>query len=214
MNTTKTKINVDLLNLALSSLKWLQSHSDCGPIAHTLCQSYTYPFVGDSLVLADGITHIGFTDQTSNSLYQNNTCPTWPAIKFKMAVFTGPTKTWACLVTCDSCQPTKFKITNLRVRTYLYTSEEVSCFYSINISNSIPRKIILNGQINVYQLLTHAGQCIGRVWVYMWANVWVHHWSNLNGICYIRVIPIQMFMQTHNQIICIIIMTKDEPMTK
>ena len=35
--------------------------------------------------------------------------PTCSAIKFKLAVFTVPTKALACPVTYDPCLPTKFK---------------------------------------------------------------------------------------------------------
>ena len=35
--------------------------------------------------------------------------PLWLLFKFKLAVFTVPAKALACAMTCDPCQPTKFK---------------------------------------------------------------------------------------------------------
>ena len=35
--------------------------------------------------------------------------PLWSAVEFKLAVFTVPAKALACSMTCDPCQPTKFK---------------------------------------------------------------------------------------------------------
>ena len=51
----------------------------------------------------------------------------------------------------------------------------------------------------------------GHRWAQMLANVWPHYWSNLNGIYYQRVTHTHPeFMQTHSQIVSIIIMAKDE----
>ena len=47
----------------------------------------------------------------------------------------------------------------------------------------MPTKITKNGQINYYQALTHACQCVGS----RWAHTWAHYVSYLNGICYQRV---------------------------
>ena len=39
----------------------------------------------------------------------NTTCPPCTAAEFKLVVFTVPANALACALTCDSCQPTKFK---------------------------------------------------------------------------------------------------------
>ena len=63
---------------------------------------------------------------------------------------------------------------------------------------------------STYQVLTHAGQPVGSRWEHMWANVWAHYWSYTNHKCYQRIIHTPTkFMQTHSQILCIIIMAKD-----
>ena len=42
-------------------------------------------------------------------------------------------------------------------------------------------------KINVYCVLTHAGQNVGSRWAHIWPNMWTHYQSHSNGICYQRV---------------------------
>ena len=64
-------------------------------------------------------------------------------------------------------------------------------------------------QISINWVLTYAGQPVGSSGAHMWANMWAHYWFYTNGISYQRVTHTPKFMQTHNQIVCIIMMAKD-----
>ena len=52
--------------------------------------------------------HLFLGDKYRNSLW-NTTCPPCTTAEFKLAVFTVPANALACALSCDSCQPTKFK---------------------------------------------------------------------------------------------------------
>ena len=52
--------------------------------------------------------HPGRINLKNHQIYKHKN-PTCPAVKFKLAVFTVPANAWACSVTCDPCQPTKFE---------------------------------------------------------------------------------------------------------
>ena len=46
---------------------------------------------------------------TTQNCQQNSIGPPCTVAKFKLAVFTVPANALACALTCDPCQPTKFK---------------------------------------------------------------------------------------------------------
>ena len=52
--------------------------------------------------------------------------PLWSAVEFKLTVFTVPTKAFACSMTCEPCQPTKFKA---YIRVFIYVGAEYLIHY-------------------------------------------------------------------------------------
>ena len=61
----------------------------------------------------------------------NSLDPLCLLFKFKLAVFTVPAKALACSMTCDSCQPTKFK-EYMRVFIYVGTGYLIHHFHALN----------------------------------------------------------------------------------
>ena len=59
-----------------------------------------------------------------------STGPPCTAGKFKLAVFTVPTNALACSMTCDPCQPTKFK-GYLRVFIYVGAGHPIHHFHAL-----------------------------------------------------------------------------------
>ena len=58
---------------------------------------------------ADGIIQVGFIDKTLNFFSQITHMSYMACCQLQTGSFAGPTKAWACLVTCDPCQSHKFK---------------------------------------------------------------------------------------------------------
>ena len=56
----------------------------------------------------------------------------WSAVIFKLAVFPVPTKTLVCSMTCDLCQPTKFK-GYIRVFIYVGAGYLIHHFHALKL---------------------------------------------------------------------------------
>ena len=74
----------------------------------------------------------GFLQRGLTAISHNQTSldPLWSAVKFRLAVFTVPAKVLACSMTCDPCQPTKFK-GYIRVFIYLGAGYLIHHFHAL-----------------------------------------------------------------------------------
>ena len=91
-----------------------------------------------SYLITDGGLLPGSSNHTKS--YLNQTGPPCTAGKFKLAVFTVLTKALACAMTCDHCQPTKFK-GYIKVFIYVVTGYLIHHFHALKPFRTTSRRL-------------------------------------------------------------------------